>query len=144
VRAGTPSEERTAAGFHPCQLLLTGFASVLFLGGLLSDVAYARSYQIQWLNFAAWLLAGGMVFVGLALAWSLVEVALGPARRGRRLISALLLLAAFVVGLLDCFMHARDAWGAMPAGLVQSAVAMALLSGALWIGAFRPGRGVAA
>ena len=29
----------------------------LFLGALLSDIAYGQTYQIQWANFASWLIA---------------------------------------------------------------------------------------
>jgi uncharacterized membrane protein len=115
-------QQRTAPGFHLYQVVLTAFAAPLFFGALLSDIAYARTYEIQWLNFAAWLIAGGMVFLGFALAWSLIEVVLGPARRRQPLLGGLLLLAAFILGLLDSFMHARDAWGAMPSGLVQTVI----------------------
>lgn len=116
----------------PFQGVLVGCAAALFLGGLISDIAYARSYEVQWINMAAWLLVGGMVFAGLALAWSLLEVIRGPARRGRPLAGFLLLLVMFLVGLVDCFMHARDAWGTMPMGLVLSAVLTGLSVAALW------------
>lgn len=117
---------------HPLHAVLVDCAAPLFLGGLLSDIAYARTYEIQWLNFASWLIAGAMVFTGFALAWSVIEVVLGPARRGRALIVALLLLAMFVIGLLNSFMHARDAWGAMPSGLVMSFILIALAVAAVW------------
>jgi uncharacterized membrane protein len=120
-------------GFHLCQVVLIAVAAPLFLGAMISDVAYARTFEIQWLNFAAWLIAGGMVFTGLALAWSMIEVILGPARRGRPLIGAILLLASFILGLLNSFMHARDAWAAMPLGLVQSVILTALILAALVI-----------
>jgi uncharacterized membrane protein len=124
--------------------VLVACAAPLFLGGLLSDIAYARTYEIQWLNFAAWLIAGAMVFTGLALAWSLVELALGPARRGAPLIGLLLLLAMFVFGLVNAFMHARDAWGAMPAGLLWSVIVTAIAAVALWISVSGPRIGAAA
>jgi uncharacterized membrane protein len=111
---------------------------------LLSDIAYARTYEIQWLNFAAWLIAGAMVFTGLALAWSLVELALGPARRRRPLIGLLLLLGMFVFGLVNSFIHARDAWGAMPAGLVWSVIVTAMAAAAIWISVSGPRTGAAA
>lgn len=123
--------QRTIPGFHLYHVVLAASAAPLFLGGLLSDIAYARTYQVQWLNFAAWLIAGGMVFAGLALAWSLVEVVLGPGRRGQPLLGLALLLAVFLLGLLDSFMHARDAWGAMPSGLVQTILLVALALSAL-------------
>jgi len=130
ARAG----RRTAAGFHLYHVVLLACAAPLFLGGLLSDLAYARTYEIQWLNFAAWLIAGGMVFAGIALVWSLLEVLLRrEARRRGPLVGLLLLLAIFILGLLNSFMHARDAWGAMPAGLIMSVVVAALAMAAVWL-----------
>lgn len=129
---------------HPIHGVLAAFAAPLFLGGLLSDIAYARTYEIQWANFAAWLIAGGMVFTGLALAWSLVEVVRGPGRRRRPLIVLLLLLAMFVLGLLNSFMHARDAWGSMPSGLIMSLILTALSAAATWLSVFSPRAGAAA
>src|SRR3712207_1485727 len=67
--------DRTMAGtIHPFHAVLLAATVPLFLGGLLSDLAYASSYQIQWSNFAAWLIAGGMVFTGFALLWAFVEL----------------------------------------------------------------------
>jgi uncharacterized membrane protein len=100
----------------------------LFLGALLSDWAYARSYQVQWTNFASWLIAGGLVFAGLALLWAAVDVLLSRHRRGAMYL--LLLLASFVLGLVNALVHARDGWAAMPAGLVLSAVVLLLAAAA--------------
>ena len=125
------------AGLHLVHLVLVSCAAPLFLGGLLSDVAYARTYEIQWLNFAAWLIAGAMVFTGAALAWSVLMVVLDRLRYRAGLIGLLLLLATFVVGLLNCFWHARDAWAAMPGGLIMSVVVTALTLLAIWFAAAR-------
>lgn len=119
----------------PMQLVhtfLLAAAVPLFLGGLLSDVAYARTYEIQWSNFAAWLIAGAMVFTGFGLLWSLLGLLRSPSRR--LLVSALLLLAAFILGLINSFVHAQDAWAVMPEGLVLSFVVVALAAAATWLG----------
>lgn len=123
-----PRSERTLI-----LLILVSCAAPLFLGGLLSDIAYARTYEIQWLNFAAWLIAGAMVFTGLATAWSLLDQVLAPGRGRRRLVGLLILAAMFVFGLLNSFVHARDAWATMPAGLLWSVVVTALALVAVWI-----------
>lgn len=102
------------------QLLMLGSAATLFLGGLLSDIAYARSYEIQWTNFAAWLIAGAMVFTGVALAGSLIEAVLPRVRRRAALLLLVMVLVIFVLGLVNSFIHTRDAWGSMPSGLVLS------------------------
>jgi len=130
-----------ARPIHPLHAVLVAGAFPLFLGGLLADIAYARSFQVQWLNFAAWLIAGAMVFTGLALAWSLLEVIRSAFRDRRTLLGFLLLAAMFILGLLDSFSHARDAWGAMPSGLVLSVVVTALAAVALWLGVLAPRRG---
>jgi uncharacterized membrane protein len=106
----------------------------LFLGALLSDIAYDRSAEVQWANFASWLNAGGMVFCGLALLWAAIELV----RRDRRTRSALLvfglLLATFVIGFIDALVHAKDAWAMMPEGLILSLIVAALALAATWVG----------
>ena len=119
---------------HPLHAFLVGGAVPPFLGGLLSDIAYARTYEIQWSNFAAWLIAGGMVFTGFALLWGLVVLIRAGWRRRRPLVYALVVLATFVLGLVNSFVHAKDAWATMPDGLVLSAIVAVLASLAAWIG----------
>jgi uncharacterized membrane protein len=119
---------------HPFHAALLAATVPLFLGGLLSDLAYSNSYEIQWSNFAAWLIAGGMVFTGVALLWAFIELLRSHRRRGRPFLYFLLLLAVFVLGLLNSFQHARDAWAVMPAGLVLSAIVAVLAIIATWVG----------
>jgi uncharacterized membrane protein len=129
---------RPARPIHPVHAVLLTCSFPLFLGGLLADIAYTRTYQAQWINLAAWLIAGAMVFAGLALAWSLVEAARSLFRERRALIGLVLLAVIFVLGLLDSFMHARDAWGAMPSGLVLSLLVTALAAAAVWFSVLSP------
>lgn len=119
---------------HPLHAFLLAATVPLFLGGLLSDIAYTCTYQIQWSNFAAWLIAGGMVFTGLALLWGLIGLFHPFGRRGWPLICFFVMLAIFILGLLNSFIHARDAWGTMPAGLVLSIIVTLLALLATWIG----------
>jgi uncharacterized membrane protein len=107
----------------------------LFLGALLSDWAYARSYQVQWTNFASWLIAGGLVLAGLALVWAGVDVLRSSARRhGRALVYVLLLLLSFGLGFVNALIHAKDGWAAMPTGLVLSAVVLVFAAAASVVG----------
>ncbi len=117
---------------NPILAVLAISSFPLFLGGLLADIGYARTYQIQWLNFAAWLIAGAMVFTGFALAWALLSVVRTSFRDRASLVPFLLLAAMFLLGLLNSFMHARDAWGAMPGGLVLSLTVTILAAVAVW------------
>ena len=61
-------------GIHPLHAFLLISSVPLFLGGLLSDWAYSSSYEIQWTNFASWLIAGALVFAGFALLWAFIEL----------------------------------------------------------------------
>jgi uncharacterized membrane protein len=113
-------------------ILLAGTVP-LFLGALLSDLAYHSSYQIQWSNFASWLLAGAELFCGLALLAALINL-VRARQKGGHTLYFLLLLATFVLGLVNCFQHAKDAWAVMPAGLVLSVIVFLLSCLAAWVG----------
>ncbi len=107
----------------------------LFLGALLSDWAYFSSHEIQWVNFAAWLIAGGLLMAGPALLWGAVDVLRSSGNRHRPgLIYLSLLLATFVVGFLNALVHGKDGWAAMPTGLILSAVVVLLVAIASAIG----------
>ena len=101
---------------HPLHAILLAGTVPLFLGVLLSDFAYASSYEVQWKNFASWLIVGGLVFGGFALLWALIELF-------RRSIEAPThLFFSFAgdrgcVGFIDALIHAKDAWASMPEGL---------------------------
>ena len=107
---------------------LLAAALPLFLGAVLADWAYWASYEIQWRNFASWLVAGGMVFLGIALACALVDLFRADRRGGRSLMLFVWLLVAFVLGFIDALVHARDAWAVMPTGLALSVVVLLLVA----------------
>ncbi len=118
---------------HPLHAFLLAAAFPLFLGAMITDIAYARTYEIQWSNFASWLLAGALVFAACALLWSVIDYVRGG-RGTRPLLYMLLLLAAWVVGFIGSLVHARDAWAMMPNGLVLSVVATVLAGAAAYLG----------
>lgn len=136
-------ERRYTPAFHPVHALLLGGATTLFLGALCSDIAYARTYEIQWQNFASWLITGGLVLAAAALVCALPGLL--PARRTRAsVLHAVLWLATWVVGFFNALMHARDAWASMPGGLVLSVVTVVLALLATWFTASAPRIGGAA
>ncbi|OPA85697.1 hypothetical protein BFW87_27035 [Pseudomonas fluorescens] len=106
----------------------------LFLGALLSDIAYTQTYQIQWANFASWLIAGALVFAGLAFLFALVNLLRAERKAGQPTLYVLLLLATWVLGLINAFQHAKDAYAAMPTGLVLSVIVTLLALAATWTG----------
>nr|WP_254621398.1 DUF2231 domain-containing protein [Stutzerimonas stutzeri] len=106
----------------------------LFLGATLSDYAYYRTYEVQWINFSCWLIAGALVFCGLAILFALVNLLRATRKQGRPLVYLLLLLATWVVGFIDALEHAKDAWATMPLGLVLSVIVTVLACLATGVG----------
>jgi uncharacterized membrane protein len=131
---------RSRSSIHPVHAVLLASSLPLFLGTLLSDWAYSATYEVQWINFAAWLIAGALLFAGLALAWAVVDAFQADVRNDpRRLLYLLVLLATFVVGVFDALAHGRDAWATMPSSLVLSLMVtlLALASVALGFSTLR-------
>lgn len=121
------SDDRTLpAGLHPIHAVLLAGTIPLFLGGLLSDYAYWATYEIEWSNFASWLVAGGNIFSGLALLWAIVHLARAVHRGGAVLLYTLLVLATWLLGFFNSLIHAKDAWAMMPSGLVLSVIVVLL------------------
>lgn len=111
---------------HPMHAVLLASTLPLFLGALLSDIAYYQSYQIQWSNFASWLIAGGLVFAGLALLCAIIGLFHAEGRGDRGAIYIVLLLATWIMGFINALIHARDAWATMPLGLILSVIVLLL------------------
>lgn len=118
---------------HPLHLFLVISMVPLFLGALLSDIAYARTYEIQWTNFAAWLNAGALVFCGLSLAWALVDLLRLGRRTRRSWLYVGLLLGTFVLGFIGALIHAKDAWASMPGALIVSIIVAVLSVVTVWM-----------
>jgi uncharacterized membrane protein len=115
-------------------VLLAG-APPLFLGTLLSDWAYSSTFEVQWINFAAWLLAGALVFAGAALLWAAVDfLRKDRVRDPRSALYLLVLIATFVLGFVNALVHAKDAWATMPAALILSVLVFLLALAATWLG----------
>jgi uncharacterized membrane protein len=107
----------------------------LFFGVLFGDLAYARSYEVQWKNFASWLLVGGLAMSFVALVWAIVDLARQADDRGaRRIVYVASLLAMWILGFVNSLVHAGDAWASMPAGLILSGLGALLSAAAVWLG----------
>jgi uncharacterized membrane protein len=121
--------------------LLSGAACCL-IGGFLSDWVYFSTNEIQWKNLADWLILAGLVFGGFALLWAVVDLVRSGPDRAWKAIYFLVLLAAWVIGIIDEFVHAKDAWASMPEALILSGIvaALAIVATVLGLSPTRSGR----
>ncbi|MBH0007108.1 DUF2231 domain-containing protein [Psychrobacter sp. SWN149] len=124
----------SGTALHPLHAFFLAGIVPLFIGVLLNDYAYWSSYELQWKNFASWMLIGALMFNGLALLGSILSLARADKRMGTPVVYFLLLLAAFVLGLINSFIHAKDVWASMPTGLILSVITVILACIATWIG----------
>lgn len=134
-------DQINSRGLHPIHAVLLAGTIPLFLGGLLSDWAYASSYEIQWVNFASWLIAGGLIFGGFALLWAVINLFRASRRGGLLWLYTALLLATWLLGFYNSLTHAKDAWASMPAGLVLSIIVVILACASTWVGLAKFGVG---
>ena len=129
---------------HPVHIVLLVSTLPLSLGAFLGDWAYSASYQTQWINFASWLIAGALVFLGAALVWTVIDALRSDAPRGRAIwIFVGLIVTTFVVGFINALVHAKEAGATMPAGLVLSVITLILAAASIWHGFAGPRTGEA-
>lgn len=134
-------EER--AGLHPVHGILLSFPVALFTSAVVTDWAYLRSSEIQWTNFSAWLISGGLVFGGLVLVWALIALILhlrSPVR-ARRPTYLAVLAAMCIVGLVNAFKHSQDGWSSVGGfGLTLSILTavLALVAAVIAFSGFAP------
>lgn len=127
-------ETRYSTIIHPLHAVVLAGTVPLFLGAALSDTAYVSSYEIQWSNFASWLIVGGLIYAGVALIFAIVDLLRSHRRAQGIALYAVMLLVTWVVGFFNALIHARDAWASMPSGLILSVVGTVLACVTTWFG----------
>ncbi|NLC35399.1 MAG: hypothetical protein GX772_02955 [Alcaligenaceae bacterium] len=124
---------RYSEAIHPIHTVFTVGTLPLFLGALLADIAYGRSFEIQWSNFASWLIVGGLIFVTIALLFAIADVFRAHRRARGFGLYFLSLLVAWGLGVFNALIHARDAWAIMPEAIVVSAAATLAACVSAWL-----------
>lgn len=101
-----------------------------FVAALIFDIVYARTGEILWMKGAAWLIAIGLLFAVIPRLVNLVRVWITARRSVMRSdrIDFWLNLVAIVVAIVNAFVHSRDAYSVIPAGVWLSACTVTLLS----------------
>lgn len=120
---------RTVTGdvAKPLHSFFIGLAGALLLAALVTDTMYASNALMQWANFSAWLIVGGLLLALVAAVILLIEVLLGRTGRIRWLDFGLLATAA-ILSIFNALVHTRDAWtSVVPAGITLSAIVSVLL-----------------
>ena len=129
-----PTYRRRAA--HPLHAILLAFPVALFSCALLSDITYLKSAEMQWSNFSAWLITGGLIFGAPALLWAaiaFVRARKGPTRTPA-LAYLLLILVMWVAGLVNAFKHSQDAWSSVgTTGVTLSVVSTLAAFASAWL-----------
>lgn len=129
---------------HPLHGLLLAWPVAMFPAALISDITYLQTAEIQWTNFSAWLIIGGLLGGGFSLLWSIVALFRHKgSARSRTGICAILLVLTMIAGLINAFQHSRDGWSLVGAtGLILSIISSIFAVAAGWIAfaGYREGR----
>lgn len=100
-----------------------------FVAALVFDVVYVRSGQLMWVKSAAWLLVVGLIGAIIPRLINLVQVWISHRRHASRAdrLDFWINLLAIVAAIVNSFVHSRDAYGIVPAGVWLSACTVILL-----------------
>ncbi len=101
-----------------------------FVAALIFDITYARSGVILWDKGAAWLIVIGLVFAIVPRLINLVRVWITSRRFATRAdrLDFWLNLVAIIVAIFNAFVHTRDAYAVVPAGVWLSVITVLLLA----------------
>jgi len=100
-----------------------------FVAAWLFDIIYLYSYEIFWTQAASWLIAFGLIIAIIPRLISLTHIWPSSAVRQP---AALKLhfwawALAIVLSIINAFIHSRDAWAVVPAGVKLSTIVVLLL-----------------
>ena len=105
---------------------LMTFPAACFIGALITDVAYAKSYEMTWETFSVWLITAGLVVAGIALVVGLFQAF--AQRRWPTRVQMLGYAVVLLLSLFNAFVHSRDGYtSVVPTGLTLSALVVVIL-----------------
>jgi uncharacterized membrane protein len=116
--------------------IVAPFPFASFAGALVTDLLYWQTPEVMWERFSIWLIFAGMIMAGVATVAALIDFA--RSKRIRTSMRAWLYAfggaIAFVLALINAFVHSRDAYTAVvPDGLMLSALVVAILLFTSWM-----------
>lgn len=101
-----------------------------FVSALVFDILYLRTAVMLWDKAAAWLIVMGLLFAIVPRLVNLAQVWIAPHGASLRVarIDFWLNLIAIVAAIFNAFVHSRDAYAVVPAGVWLSACTVALIA----------------
>lgn len=101
--------------------------AMALIAAFLTDYMYYTTSLMQWANFSAWLIVGGLVVALIAAIFLLLDVLLGHAGPINWL-EFIVLAVVVVLSIVNVLIHSRDAWtSVVPSGITISAISAVLL-----------------
>jgi uncharacterized membrane protein len=125
-----PSESRRSIVAESVYSLLNPIPFGCFVAALIFDYIYAKTAVMLWDKSAAWLIFFGLLFAVVPRFVNLAQVWI-TSRRTATLADRVdfwLNLFAIVLAILNAFVHSRDAYAVVPAGVLLSACTVILLA----------------
>ena len=124
----------THSGGQPILPMLVPFPIACFTGAFVTDLVYWQTAAVMWEIFSDWLLTAGMVIAGLAIMAFVIDLVRGKQIRTLGWPHAVGYVLAFLLSLLNAFVHSRDGYTAVvPTGLTLSALVVVILLFTAWV-----------
>jgi uncharacterized membrane protein len=114
-------------GKRPLHPGFVAIGATLLSAVFVTDFVYWQTLLFQWANFSGWLLMAGLIFAGMA------GIAFVADLISKRLVAVswprfVGLTVAALLGLLNAFVHSRDAYTTVvPEGIILSAIVALIL-----------------
>lgn len=122
----TPRHSAPAVAIYA---LLNPIPLGFFVAAWIFDIIYINSTEILWTRGASWLIAMGLVLAIIPRLINLVQVWVGThyPQTSAVKIHFWLYALAIVLEIFNAFIHSRDAYAVVPAGVVLSTLAVGLM-----------------
>ncbi len=122
-------------GGQPIHRILVPFPIACFTGALVTDIVYWQTADIMWETFSDWLITVGLIMAGFAIIAFVIDVLGGKPIRTLAWPHAVGYPLAFLLSLVNVFVHSRDGYTAVvPTGLTLSAAVVVILLFTGWVG----------
>jgi uncharacterized membrane protein len=122
-------------GGQPILPILVPFPIACFAGALVTDIVYWQTAAVMWETFSDWLITAGMIMAGFAIIAFVIDLVGRKPIRTLAWPHAVGYPLAFLLSLLNAFVHSRDGYTAVvPTGLTLSAAVVVILLFTGWVG----------